>query len=68
MATEVDQSAIQFNTGLGYYGDANMFRAQLESFESMTLEPCVDEIHNAWMTNNLETVEREARKLKGGCS
>lgn len=68
MATEVDQSAIQFNTGLSYYGDTNMFRAQLESFESMTLDLCVEEIHKAWMSNNFDTIERESKKLKGGCA
>jgi hypothetical protein len=65
MATDVDQSAIQYQTGLGYYGDEQMFKSQLLTFDSMTLEPAVQRIHMGWKSGDFQTVEKESRRIKG---
>lgn len=65
MATEVDQSAIVYNTGKAYYGDDQMFRDQIASFELMTLDPSIESIHMAWKNKDLKEVARQASRLKG---
>lgn len=65
MAAEVDQSAIVYNTGKAYYGDDQMFRDQIASFEVFSLDPTIESIHMAWKNKDHKEVARHASKLKG---
>ena len=64
MAAEVDQSAIVYNTGKAYYGDDQMFRSQICSFEMFSLDPAVDGIHTAWKNKDHKEMGRLASRLK----
>lgn len=65
MTADVDQSAIAYNTGMSYYGDDQMFRSQICSFETMTLDPELEEVHEAWKSKNYPEIARRVQKLKG---
>jgi hypothetical protein len=64
MATEVDQSAIVYNTGKAYYGDDDMFRGQIASFEMLSLDPLTESIHQSWKNKDWPEVIRHGSKLK----
>jgi hypothetical protein len=64
MATEVDQSAIVYNTGKAYYGDDQMYKSQIASFEVLSLDPLVENIHMAWKNKDYNELCRHATKLK----
>ena len=64
MAAEVDQSAIVYSTGKAYYGDDQMFRDQIASFEVMSLDPELETLHMAWKNKDFKEIVRHGSKLK----
>ena len=63
-AGNIDQSALHLQTGIGYYGDEQLYVSQLSTFDTLTLNPSVDRIHQAWKSRDLKTLEKEAGKVK----
>ena len=64
-----DFVSIDYKLGLSYYGDHNMYKMQLSSFDTMTLEDCLQSMYDNWRNKDIKGVERDSRKLKGasGC-
>ena len=58
------ESPINMKLGLSYYGDEQVFKAQLVNFDTVTLDPQLAIIHESWKSSNYPTMEKELRKIK----
>lgn len=56
--------AINMKLGMSYYGDEAMFKTQLASFDTVTLDPQVEAIHQAWKSAYYSEMERGLRAIK----
>jgi HPt (histidine-containing phosphotransfer) domain-containing protein len=63
-----ESGALNYRLGLSYYGDEQLYKSQLGSFESMTLDPALHETHQAWKNQDLKSLEKCVRKIKMGAS
>lgn len=63
-------TSIDYKLGLSYYGDHNMYKMQLSSFDAMTVEDCLQSMFDCWRNKDLKGLERDSRKLRGasGCT
>ena len=62
---EYDGHSIDYNLGLSYYGDVELYKQQLLSFETLTLESAVQALQDAWREGDMKTMEKESRRLRG---
>lgn len=63
MSTTGD-NPINMKLGMSYYGDEQVFKSQLVNFDTVTLDPQLSLIHEAWKSSNYGVMEREVRKIK----
>ena len=59
-----ENSVINLKQGMATYGDEQLFKNQVASVDSMTLEPGLVEMHEGWRKKDWRIVEKEAKKAK----
>lgn len=59
-----DDSIIDLKKAIGTYGDEQMFKQQLATFDTLSFEPGLSLIHNAWLTKDWKQMEKETKKMK----
>ena len=64
----IDQSALHLQTGIGYYGDEQLYLSQLATYDTLALSPAVERIHQAWKARDLKALEKEAGKVRRSAS